>query len=257
MTKKIARVEVRIPPDIKEQFSDNCLNEGKNSSEVIRDFIYQKITPNVELQLDENKNQNKNSLVYKLLLVLFIFISGGSIYSYSQPDLVKHEKLYYQFNRIDQNRDGVLTVDDFEKLSNKLLKKFAANPEQYLMLRGMTAEQRVIKLEKLRKKHHPVKRMNYYDIDQDSIVTFKEFSSLPPRIAYIKWGKFQALDTNGNNYITYEEFYAYATEWFSTYKNIPKRATYFSKEIMTRDLNGDKQLSLKEYELALSKKPRN
>lgn len=240
MTKKIARVEVRIPPDIKEQFSDNCQNEGKNTSEVIRDFIYQKISPQKEI------NTN-NRFAYKTGLIFLIFILSGFIYSYSKPDLNHHERLYMQFNRIDINGDGILTLNDFEKFSHKLLTKFAAKPEQHLMLQGMSAEEREIKLEKLRKKHNPLKRMNYYDINQDNMVTFEEFKSLPPLISSIKWAPFEVLDSDNNHYVTYEELYQYAYQWFEAYKVPAKNATYFTKQRMTRDVNDDNQLSLTEF----------
>lgn len=247
-TKKVARLEVRIPPDVKAQFSDNCSNEGKNSSEVIRDFIYQKITPNEEV----GEGHNKKNLMYAFLATFFMFLLGGG-YSYSQPDPDDHEILYLQFNSIDKNRDGVLTLSDFEILSKKLLKKFSSHPEKFLMLQGLNTEERTAKLEKLKQKHHPTKRMNYYDVNQDNIVTFKEFISLPPQFNSIKWKNFYDIDTNKDNYLSYEELFTYAKQWFSYDNKAQKRATYSSKQRMLRDINGDNQLSLEEYKTPIAK----
>lgn len=248
MTKKVARLEVRIPPDVKEQFSDNCINQGKNSSEVIRGFIDQFLGAD-EKNIDES-SKNKNTFSYKILLFITLIIAGGGYYFYPSSYPMEQQKFNFQFDRFDRDHNGILTLEDFKRYRNKLMKGFSSNPDNYLMLRELSAEDRIIKLEKLRKKHSPVKRMKYYDLNQDGKVTFEEFISLPLSISLVRWDFFIHLDVDKNNYLSYDELLMYTREWFKDHIKGEKGARYFAKQAMLRDVNGDNKLSLYEFHTA-------
>lgn len=249
MTKKIARIEVRIPPDIKTQFSSNCVDEGKNSSEVIRDFIYGRLTGNSD-NLTDNATSEK-FLTKNVWLCLSVLIFVMSVFFYFPAQVSEQQKLTVQFKRLDDDGNRQLTIDDFKSYKAAKIKSLKRKQKRFIKQHGVEAATLSLKIKKTIKKYKPKSYMEYYDANNNGEVSFAEFSALPPKNTSIRWGGFNSLNSNDDRYLNYEELLHYAEQWFKFEKLTHKKSIYCVEEILLNDMDGDKRLSLEEYNEAL------
>ncbi|WP_448547579.1 hypothetical protein [Thalassotalea fusca] len=168
-SKKIARIEVRVSPELKTDFEAACQNKGSTVSETIRDLIEEKTSTSSPMP--------KFALVFGSVLVIIVsmvlgykFFQKGEVFSpknnesYDSVDLLKAK---LAFAGVDYNKDGIVTIDDFVQLHTELLKE--GNTKNQF---GQPFDQ-----EEYKKTYDPHRQFEYLDVNKDNQISLEEFST--------------------------------------------------------------------------------
>ena len=112
---KIARIDVRVCPDIKNEFSEICLNDGFTTSEAIRDFVHNKVHDHNK-NMDTNAHGNKKNDRYYLLAIVFSLIALALTLLPDKPTSAFQVSagLNTLFNRIDKDKNGSISLHDLQ-----------------------------------------------------------------------------------------------------------------------------------------------
>ena len=249
-SKKVARLEVRLSPDVKEEFASHCNAQGVTASDAIRDFVYQTLHGE-----QRGVRQLKVLLAFMgfaTLCALFIFALPTSHSASQSADvisLVKQEQpwLKFEFQVMDNNRDGFITVDDIERRKQRVIRAIEAGRGPVHGISSRKKGQRMT-VEEYSRTIHPRYMVNRRDDNEDGRVSFDEYKLYPVYSGLIRWGRFDEVDQNKDQIITLSELIQYAEYWFNGKSGAKKRAQNLSKSLLAmRDLNRDGELTVEEY----------
>lgn len=98
--KKSETLEIRLPHALKQAFMDRCRREGRSASEALRAFIEQDVT---------SSHQPRSRLRWVAVGLAAAGLAGVAAPSLARPSLPA------QFARLDTDRDGKLSLQEFER----------------------------------------------------------------------------------------------------------------------------------------------
>lgn len=252
--KKIAKLEVRIPPEVKESFAEKCETQGKTVSETVREFIHQNIHNDNfdEEKHDVLKTNNRASYIKMLSIVSVITIVSIAITSSiikapilnTQPD----PKIIKIFNKYDRDHNGLLTLSDFEEFKSHKINRIQQGKSKFVT-KSSTDNKSLsfVTADEFSKKYNSAAKLAKYDLNFDGEVDINEFIESKPRLNYITWASFNVLDTNEDNDLSKEELLDYAQQWFDGYPSAKKRARlHTNARLWKLDADKNGQISLVE-----------
>ena len=247
-SKKIAKVEVRIPADVKESFAEKCETQGKTVSETVRDFIHQHIHSD-----NLNKEKNETAFIRKVSIYPFFIIgiiATTSIMTHSfLSDDVPDPKIVFIFNKYDRDHNGLLTLSDFEEYKNHKISRIQQGKSK-LVSKSSSDDQSlsIITADEFSKTYNSAVRLAKYDLNVDGEVDIKEFIESKPRLNYITWASFNLLDVNQDAILSKEELLNYANQWFDGYPSAKKRARlHTNARLWKLDYDKNGQVSYAEF----------
>ena len=232
--KKIARIEVRISPDVKDEFAVICNETGETASEAIRDFVHKRVNPPTDLINDSANVQGltRKGNLYLLCLVIILLLSGLVLYYPTQPENEFQRK---EFNSYDRDGNGILTVDDFQMLKANRIKNIVSGRSK-------------VKLDTFIERNNPQKQFAKFDTNKDKKVTFSEFIESSKNNYRVSWGKFSPIDTDNNKLLDSYELYRYARKMLSNKVRADEIAAKLVKFCLkNRDKNDDGLLTIDEF----------
>ncbi|HEV2533148.1 EF-hand domain-containing protein [Phenylobacterium sp.] len=99
--KKSETLEVRLPYPTKQAFMARCRDDGRSASEAVRAFI--------ETEVGERPRSGRQRLLARLTAGALLAAAAGAV---AAPTLA-HPNRTAEFQRLDVNHDGVLTLQEF------------------------------------------------------------------------------------------------------------------------------------------------
>lgn len=99
--KKSETLEVRLPYPTKQAFMARCRDGGRTASDAVRAFI--------EAEVGERPSPAKKRLMGRLAAGALLAAAAGAV---AAPTLA-HTNREAEFQRLDRNHDGVLTLQEF------------------------------------------------------------------------------------------------------------------------------------------------
>jgi hypothetical protein len=218
--KKTGTLQIRISPETKAEFTQACESNNTSASEVLRKAILDYIA-HYRRQLATSSNRliamvpkpvrKKRYLLAGAAATLGIALFAA-MPSTAQPDY--HDK----FNRLDMNKDGLLTVDEFTGGENariyelddalngkpgaKPLSEFANNNPEVLAVLERLRESTTATNRKMEELFPPTQTKEFSDLSKD--LGIPDFSKLSDMRTASFWGR----DGNRDGFISYEEYEA-------------------------------------------------
>lgn len=246
-TKKIAKVEIRIPPEVKESFAHKCDVQGKTVSETLREWITDHLNDN-----SGNNNANnglKTKALFGLFSVVIITIAMFGYYLLQKEEVNPVDiKLVTQFNKYDVDHNGVLTLNDFSLLKQKKVARFKAQKGNAFNEFNADNTPKLVSIAQMESKMKPKRALARFDLNKDGLVPFEEFIASKPKVNYIKWPPFETLDHNNDQLISKDELLDYSQQWNIGRKKGDKRANFQANARLYRyDSNKDGVLSKIEF----------
>jgi len=99
--KKSETLEVRLPYPTKQAFMARCRDGGRTASDAVRAFI--------EAEVGERPAARRKRLMARLAAGAVLAAAAGAV---AAPTLA-HPNREAEFQRLDRNHDGVLTLTEF------------------------------------------------------------------------------------------------------------------------------------------------
>ena len=99
--KKSETLEVRLPYPTKQAFMARCRDGGRTASDAVRAFI--------EAEVGERPALRRKRLMARIAAGALLVAAAGAV---AAPTLA-HTNREAEFQRLDRNHDGVLTLSEF------------------------------------------------------------------------------------------------------------------------------------------------
>lgn len=232
--KKIARIDVRISPDVKNEFSELCENNGYTASEVIRNFVHANIKQNHQPTAESSK---KNIYLITLLILLILIMSVMSVNFFNTSSAAKvnkefSPKLIKLFKYIDQNGNAVIDLDDLHTKKAMLITniKLGTGPLDRYHKRRITTEELELLIQ-------PTQQLTYWDENKDGVLSIEEFanSSYPFKTErFLTLPSLQTLDIDNNNLVTRQELQHFLLQKYHYLKDNAFLTTWHINQLLFR-----------------------
>lgn len=246
VNKKIAKVEVRIPADVKENFADKCEVQGRTVSETVREFIHEHINDDSPYILRKIKSNLHTflAIIGAIIVILVIIISLMLHEEAPDPKLIK---VFTQYD-IDQNQK--LTLSDFTEYKRLKLIKISSGKSN-VDSGFLTGElPTFISVEKFNSQFNPEVKLARYDLNLDGEVDITEFLDSKPRLNFITWPTFELVDANNDKLVSKSELLIHAKQWYDGWPAGNKRAKLQTNaKLWKLDTDKNGYLSNKEYDI--------
>jgi Ca2+-binding EF-hand superfamily protein len=245
--KKIARIDVRISPDVKDEFSTLCENSGATASEVIREFVHTKISPEQQSACPPaHKKPMTGTITFIVFLVLIISVL--MYFSHQTTNATSNKnispKVISLFKHIDKNQDGSISLEDLQVKKAIIAKNISAGkgPRDFYHRARINAQQLDLLME-------PSLQLKYWDKNQDNLLSVEEFakSSYPFKSArFITLPNLQTLDVNNNAWVSRAELQRYLFQEYDYLENHSFLTTWLTNHLLFRyKANADDKIAIR------------